>query len=286
MFGSYDAKVSIFDISVNSLTIDEEAQLRCSIANISRDDEAYCRNLCHENCIGCFKSKSPYGCIKCRFDSMYDEKKLICLETCPRGFTKNILLHTCEDINECISKNESFVIYKNKYNSQMYKWTKCASNFSSCSNTIGSYTCTCENGYEGDGFICNDINECNLNSTKCPLNSKCINYDGGYECTCLDGFKLNSTTQLCEDINECHFNETNECQLNSICKNTIGSYRCLCKNGFKGNGIYCEDVNECLLELDNCWPNSKCLNTKGSFICVCNMGFKLENKKCIGTVNF
>ena len=286
MFGSYDAKVSIFDISVNSLTIDEEAQLRCSIANISRDDEAYCRNLCHENCIGCFKSKSPYGCIKCRFDSMYDEKKLICLETCPRGFIKNILLHTCEDINECTSKNESFVIYKNKYNSQMYKWTKCARNFSSCSNTIGSYTCTCENGYEGDGFICNDINECNLNSTKCPLNSKCINYEGGYECNCLDGFRLNSTTQLCEDINECHFNETNECQLNSICKNTIGSYRCLCKNGFKGNGIYCEDVNECLIELDNCWPNSKCLNTIGSFICVCNMGFKLENKKCIGTVNF
>jgi len=147
---------------------------------------------------------------------------------------------------------------------------------------MGSYACACVQGYEGDGFTCKDIDECNLDTIKCPLNSKCLNYDGGYKCECLVGFQMNATTKICEDIDECKLNETNECQLNSWCKNTIGSYRCLCKKGFKGNGIYCEDVNECLLKLDDCWSNSKCLNTVGSFICVCKMGFKLENKKCIG----
>ena len=29
-----------------------------------------------------------------------------------------------------------------------------------CNNTAGNYTCECENGYVGDGFICDDFDEC------------------------------------------------------------------------------------------------------------------------------
>ena len=29
-----------------------------------------------------------------------------------------------------------------------------------CTNTIGGYNCTCNEGYEGDGFNCTDIDEC------------------------------------------------------------------------------------------------------------------------------
>ena len=285
MFGSYDAKVSIFDISVNSLTKDEEAQLRCSFSDLSHHDESYCRYLCHENCVGCFRAKSSTGCVKCRFDSIYEGKKLICLDTCARGFIKNNLEHKCDDIDECKTQNDTLVVYKNKYSNEIYKWNKCSSNFSVCLNTLGSFECTCVNGYEGDGFACKDINECSLDSTKCPLNSVCVNKEGGYECQCLKGFNMNNITRTCEDIDECTSNATNECQLNSYCKNTIGSYRCLCKEGFKGNGIYCEDINECLLKLDHCWPNSKCLNKIGSYICVCKMGYRLQDKQCVGGYN-
>ena len=47
----------------------------------------------------------------------------------------------CVDINEC-------------------KESPCDAN-AQCANSIGSYTCTCCNGYSGDGDTCEDINECN-----------------------------------------------------------------------------------------------------------------------------
>ena len=32
--------------------------------------------------------------------------------------------------------------------------------FATCENTIGSYVCACKNGYNGNGFTCQDENEC------------------------------------------------------------------------------------------------------------------------------
>lgn len=32
--------------------------------------------------------------------------------------------------------------------------------FAHCTNTYGSFFCTCYPGYDGDGFTCHDINEC------------------------------------------------------------------------------------------------------------------------------
>jgi len=33
----------------------------------------------------------------------------------------------------------------------------CALNIATCSNTQGSYTCKCNDGYDGDGVTCNGI---------------------------------------------------------------------------------------------------------------------------------
>lgn len=147
-----------------------------------------------------------------------------------------------EDIDEC-TRNETFILYKNKIKSEIYKWSKCAEEYSICLNRIGSYECKCLNGYQGDGFVCKDIDECDLANTdssliaNCPLNSECINKLGTYECVCSEGFE--KTSDKCQDINECE-RETHECQINSNCVNTFGSYRCVCKEGFRGNGVNCE----------------------------------------------
>lgn len=88
--------MSIYDISTNQLSKDEQAQLRCSNNNLDSINENYCKNICHDNCLGCFKSNSSMSCVKCRYESFYDNGRLICLESCPKGFEKNNLLHFCE----------------------------------------------------------------------------------------------------------------------------------------------------------------------------------------------
>ena len=57
------------------------------------------------------------------------------------------------DINECLLRK-----------------TKCSPN-AQCINTQGSYSCKCQDGYEGDGEKCYDVNECNRNP--CSFNAVC-----------------------------------------------------------------------------------------------------------------
>jgi len=53
-----------------------------------------------------------------------------------------------------------------------------------CNNTIGSYNCTCKQGYApADGKRCKDIDECQT-SRPCHMNATCRNFDGSYSCSC------------------------------------------------------------------------------------------------------
>ena len=53
-----------------------------------------------------------------------------------------------------------------------------------CVNTMGSYRCICDHGYQTDvsGNRCIDINECNLDERPCEFN--CQNTDGSFRCSC------------------------------------------------------------------------------------------------------
>ncbi|RNA33125.1 putative mucin-4 [Brachionus plicatilis] len=234
MFGSYDSKIFIYDITVNILKSDEEVLLRCSEGLKDIYDQERCMDLCHDVCVGCFKANSSTSCVKCRYDSIVQDARLICLDSCPFGYQMDPKLKTCVDIDEC-SRNDTF--------NDIYKWTRCDSISGLCINTIGSYECKCQDGYDGDGFSCQDVDECDYENTdssliaECGQNSVCLNTKGGYECKCLDGFQ--KIGQKCVDVDECREN-THECQTNAYCVNKIGSYKCLCKVGFRGNGIYCD----------------------------------------------
>lgn len=99
MFGSYDSKVSVYDISVEELTPDQEANLRCSQENLTSYDMDRCMQLCHSNCVGCFKANSSVSCIGCRFAEYQEGKNTICLDTCPKGLEKNVSLNNCQGLN-------------------------------------------------------------------------------------------------------------------------------------------------------------------------------------------
>ena len=94
-----------------------------------------------------------------------------------------------------------------------------------CTNHIGTYNCTCSNGYTlgNDAHGCNgkifvlilllsgvvccgywlyfsclfvDIDECSSDNGGCQHN--CQNTAGSYRCSCKDGFRLSSDKHTCE----------------------------------------------------------------------------------------
>ncbi|KAI6659212.1 hypothetical protein LOD99_14885 [Oopsacas minuta] len=151
----------------------------------------------------------------------------------------------CSDIDEC---EDSSII--------------CQGN---CTNTIGSYTCDCREGYINlNETFCNDVNECGIDNGGCEQN--CTNTIGSFVCSCFQGYTENGTK--CIDIDECEVNNGG-CEQN--CANTNGSFVCSCIQGYTENGTKCIDVDECGVDNGGCEHN--CNNIIGSFDCSCFDGF-------------
>ncbi|CAB4017304.1 fibrillin-2-like isoform X48 [Paramuricea clavata] len=99
----------------------------------------------------------------------------------------------------------------------------------SCQNTDGSFGCSCNEGYSGNGTTCVDINECNNDEdNKCSPFAICNNQIGTYECLCKKGFGGNGIQ--CDDIDECTDpTPPLRCRgLGQGCTNYPGAYRCSC----------------------------------------------------------
>ena len=45
--------------------------------------------------------------------------------------------------------------------------------------------------FKGDGFTCEDVNECNAKKAPCSKSAECVNTVGGFECQCPEGFEGN-----------------------------------------------------------------------------------------------
>ena len=67
---------------------------------------------------------------------------------------------------------------------------------SSCTNTVGSFICQCNTGYEvGDGHepSCDNTDECMTGAHVCDPNASCSDTDGSYACACNEGYVGNGT---------------------------------------------------------------------------------------------
>ena len=156
-------------------------------------------------------------------------------------------IFSCQDIDECITN-------------------PCHTN-ATCVNRDGSFTCTCNDGYDGDGFDCTlqdvpnpcDPNPCNPPNGDCALNEA----DGSFTCTCNDGY----TGDNCQTQDVPDPCSTVDCGQHGSCSD--GS--CICSDGYGGTS--CQDINECDGGTNPCGENSTCTNTDGSFTCACNNGF-------------
>ncbi|HIA00366.1 MAG TPA: hypothetical protein EYN66_00355 [Myxococcales bacterium] len=161
---------------------------------------------------------------------------------------------------------------------------ECASGTDNCSSNAtcsdiakGGFSCSCHVGYDGDGVVCNDDNECVLNTFECDKNASCGNTPGSYECVCNAGYSGDGKS--CKDVNECA-NGSAQCDINAACSNTIGSYDCKCNNGLTGDGKTCVDINECADGTAGCDSNASCANLPGSYTCNCNSGYSGNGKIC------
>lgn len=81
-----------------------------------------------------------------------------------------------------------------------------------CTDTDGSFDCSCKVGFTGDGRMCTGM---------------CM--------VLVDTLQLDSFCPV--DVNECDLSMP--CDENALCTNTIGAFECSCNLGFTGNGSLC-----------------------------------------------
>ncbi|KAK7938975.1 hypothetical protein WMY93_002301 [Mugilogobius chulae] len=181
--------------------------------------------------------------------------------TCIQGFYSDP--PACKDIDDCVDSAATC-----SPGTCVHSEMTCGP-VAVCNNTIGSYSCTCEEGYRETNInyepssdnICIDINECVEEPTVCGSNGDCFNTEGSFYCECFSGYRLNLTKiridDPCVDIDEC--SETVElCGPRSFCANRPGTYTCACSDRFySSTGIIWTEETECESEIFLSGKNKK-----------------------------
>nr|XP_054098633.1 uromodulin isoform X1 [Callithrix jacchus] len=122
-------------------------------------------------------------------------------------------------------------------------------------------TCTCQEGFTGDGLTCVDLDECAIpGAHNCSTNSSCVNSPGSFSCVCPEGFRL-SPGLGCTDVDECTEPGLSHCHALATCVNVVGNYSCLCPAGYWGDGWHCE------CSPGSCGPGLDCVPEGDALVC-------------------
>ena len=281
----------------------------CTDIDECANDDNLCRNGFCTNTVGGYY---------CTCDSGYDNSLRRCLEVDhdgPHGIEypheECELYETCINQDECADGTDNCPVDRHCYDREPF-FQCCDYYGSNCncpsayvlansdgqfgSNYGSHYRCiiiVCHEGYElnGEGTICIDKNECELNTHTCITETEsCQNNEGSFTCNdCSLGYALDENDS-CVDIDECSLETTLSC-IQGSCVNTVGSYTCDCLPGFEIqnqrctnsdlSGPYgdeypheactyhptCVNVNECALGTDRCAADLICTDLEPWFQC-------------------
>uniref|UniRef100_A0A8C7KJ75 Latent-transforming growth factor beta-binding protein 1 n=1 Tax=Oncorhynchus kisutch TaxID=8019 RepID=A0A8C7KJ75_ONCKI len=93
-----------------------------------------------------------------------------------------------------------------------------------CVNNMGSYHCSCPQGYQQINGT--NVDECLDDPELCSPHGECLNAEGSFYCVCERGFAAGQDTHTCEDVNECEL-LSGVCG-EALCENVEGSFLCMC----------------------------------------------------------
>ncbi|KAH9509326.1 hypothetical protein Btru_046779 [Bulinus truncatus] len=128
-----------------------------------------------------------------------------------------------------------------------------------------TYQCRCNEDFDGDGFYCQQIDNCKVNVSRTCSQGKCIDGISSFQCYCDEGYSGVYCDVPPANIDPC---QGNLCKNGAACRPTDNkkTYTCVCHPGWTGP--------HCDANIDDCWdapcPSyQQCVDGVMSFYCTC-----------------
>ncbi len=266
--GSYTCTCSSgFTVGSGTCLDIDECMTQNNPCNDNGDTSATCTNTPGSYTCGCssgfqFTNGSCFDINECLMNNGGCDPLTTCTNTiggrtcgpCPSGYTGDGY-SGCVDINECVTQD-------NPCNDH-------SDTTATCTNTPGSYTCTCSSGFRFTNGSCWDIDECAENLDNChPTLATCTNTVPGFTCACIPPAVGDGVT--CSTCGDGHVDPGEVCDdgVNNgsygYCNSTCTGLGPRCGDGITNGPEQCDDGNSS----NNDYCKSDCTNN------VCGDGYQ------------